>query len=88
MTKNIGAHRFDQVYKQSGAKAIKDHSDEEILTILLGSKKAAVSVLEEVGSLENFSAIREGRRLMHYPGINKGTALKLDVLFEAATRIG
>jgi DNA repair protein RadC len=85
--KNIGAHRFNQVYRQTGARPIAEHEDEELLTILLGSRTAAKSVLVEVGSLAQYSSMGEGRRLMHYPGINKGIALKLDALFECAVRI-
>lgn len=86
--KNPGATKFNQVYSKRNPRPIKDLADRELLVILLGNPVAADTVLGEIGHLGQFSKIGEGASLMHLPGISKGTALKLDALFEIACRLG
>lgn len=86
--KNPGAARFNRIYSKRTPTKVESLSDQELLTILLGNPTAAASVLEEIGELGQFSRIGEGAGMMHRPGISKGTALKLDALFEIACRLG
>ena len=86
--KNPGASRFNQVYSKRKPRGLDQWSDHELLATLLGSDEAATSVMEKIGQLGNFSEIGEGASMLHYPGISKATALRLDVIFEVATRIG
>lgn len=86
--KNPGAARFNQVYSKRNPRPIADWSDQDLLAILLSNPQAAETVMAEIGELGKFSKIGEGASLTHLPGISKGTALKLDAIFEVACRLG
>lgn len=86
--KNPGATKFNTVYSKRSPRGVDQWSDHELLTVLLGSPEAATSVMEKIGTLDNFSSIGEGASMLHYPGISKATALRIDAIFEVGTRIG
>jgi len=76
------------VYSKRNPRGLEQASDEELLTIVLGSSVAAQSVISEIGTLENYTKLGEGQRLLDHPGISKGTAVKLDALYEISVRVG
>ena len=86
--KNPGATTYNGVYSKRNPRPIDQFTDLQLLALVLGNPVAAQSVMDKIGKLENFSSIGEGASLLHYPGISKATAVKLDALFEVATRIG
>lgn len=86
--KNPGANLYDKIYSKRQPQPISALSDQQLLALVLSNPTAAASVIQEIGTLESYSTIGEGSRLLHYPGISKATAVRLDALFELATRIG
>lgn len=86
--KNPGANLYDKIYSKRQPQPISVLTDEQLLSLVLGNPRAAQSVMQEIGALDRYSTIGEGSRLLHYPGISKATAVRLDALFELATRIG
>lgn len=79
---------YNKVYSKRSPVSPARLTDYELLSVVLGSSQAARTVLDEIGSLSQFSSMGQGARLMSQKGISKGTAIRLDCLFELACRIG
>ena len=91
-----GVAVYGQLFSKRSPRPADDFSDLEVLTLLLGSPRAAESVLTEirnldpegVGGLKSFSLIGSGQNLCNVPHIARATAARLELLYVAAQRIG